>query len=138
MIYLRKPTIIFFILLAVFIVNISAADTIKNDFIGRWCWDKNSKVSTFSVFINKIVNTYKGSYLTVAFRGNRIDDSEDAFSFKASGKKIVKTKLRTGSEKEAGLIQLKILSNNKMEWFIIKFPRGEFYAPRKAILHKCN
>lgn len=105
-------------------------------FIGTWCWDNDSKYSTFSITINKKLNMYYGGYFAVAYGGEHIDDNEHAFSFKITDEHIIKTKIRTGIRNAIGIIQLTI-NNDKLEWEILKNPKGEFYVPEKAILHRC-
>ncbi|KTD63152.1 hypothetical protein [Legionella shakespearei] len=108
------------------------------DFSGSWCWDKNSKYSTFSITINKFLNKYRGGYASVASSGNKIDDNDDAFSFEKPLKNIVKTTIRTGISGDTGVIQLKLVNRNTIEWRILKAPEQEFYAPEIALLHKCK
>lgn len=120
------------------ITSVSNAADVGSNFSGKWCWDKNSKVGTFSLVINKVSNVYKGGYSCVAYSGDKIDDNDNAFSFKATKKNKIKTKLKAGISGESGLIYLEILNDNKIKWIVVKEPKGEFYPPETAILHRCD
>jgi hypothetical protein len=126
------------------IVNISFnAHSLCNDFIGKWCWDDNSRNSTFSITINKKNDIYIGDYFAVAYGGDKIDEGEKAFDFKTCPKNQVKTKLKTtmysrpGKYKGPGIVELTFI-NNKLQWRVIEEPEEEFYAPENAILHRCK
>ncbi len=116
----------------------SYSNNLKTDFSGSWCWEKDSKYSTFSIEIKKSTRGYKGGYSCVISEGDRIEDSDFAFSFDTPNGNIVKTKLKAGINGTIGLVQIKILNNNKMEWLILKTPEGEFNPPNSAILKKCR
>lgn len=120
----------------IFILFVFIATQARADFTGQWCWDQNSRVSAFSIVINKVSGIYKGGYYSVAHNGNKIDDNETAFSFRATQKKVIKTKLKAGISGNMGLIRLEIF-NNKIDWSVLKYPKGEIYVPQKAVLHRC-
>ena len=136
MLYLKKIFIL--ILLTVSIIKVTFSAPVNNGFVGIWCWDLDSSVSAFSITIKKISGLYMGSYGSVIRSGNKIDDNDDAFRFKEAKKNVVKAKIKAGISGNTGLIQLKILDNKKIEWFILRKPKGEFYVPQKAILHRCS
>lgn len=115
----------------------SVTTVVHADFSGRWCWDNDSDVSAFSVTIHKIGGIYKGAYSAVAQGGKKIDDNDSAFSFKAIKKNKIRTKLIAGISGRIGLIELKLPSNQRLEWLLLKAPNGEIYVPRTAVLHRC-
>ena len=123
--------------LVLLIANISNAKITGNNFSGEWCWDNDSKVSAFGIGIRKVSNIYKGNYGSVTQSGGKIDENEKAFSFKAPKINIVKTQLISGITGNVGMVQLSILNNKKIEWLVLKKPKGEFYPPLKALLHRC-
>lgn len=126
------------ILLPLFAVSFSFAASTDNDFSGTWCWDKNSDVATFSLSITKSSNFYKGGYDSVSYRGDKIDENANAFNFRITKNNVVKTRLESAIKGHFGTIQIKLLNNKKLEWLVIREPKGEFYAPQKAILHRCQ
>ena len=135
---LKNNLLFLFILLILFNINVCNAHDVGNDFSGRWCSNDNNKKQTFTLFINRVSNLYKGGYLGVALGGNRIDDNDEAFSFKASKKDTVQTKIKAGISGKSGIIQLKLLEPNRLAWVILKMPEGPFYVPIKTTLHRCN
>ncbi len=135
----NNRTGIFFLgfILTFLLITLSYAKDDCNEFLGTWCWDKHSNQSTFALTLYKKTNKYEGGYSSVAYGGNIIDENENAFNFKICEKNIITTKIKTSIRNKYGLIQLKIVKN-KLEWTVLKNPNGEFYAPEKAILHKCS
>lgn len=131
----KKVPIIFF---AMFVVNVVYSASLENVFIGRWCWELNSEVSNFSIIFTKKLDEYIGGYDAVALGGNIIDESEDAFRFKDKYKNSIKTTIKSGITGNIGLVELKFLDYRTIEWIVIHAPKGEFYAPKKAILQKCR
>ena len=125
------------LVLSVLILTISSV-AVGSDFSGQWCWDKDSGVSAFTIVVKKVAGIYRGGYFAVAQHGNRIDDNDTAFSFKVTEKNMIKTKLKSGIDGSIGLIQLKIRSDNKMEWLVLQKPKGEFFFPQEAMLHRCQ
>jgi hypothetical protein len=136
MLYLKKMIIL--ILLAVSVINNTFSASLDNSFLGRWCWDLSSEVSVFSLTIKKDSGLYVGRYSSVIEGGYRIDDNDDAFTFKATKNNIIRTKIKTGISGKTGLIQLKLLNNEKIEWIVLQKPKGEFLVPLNATLHKCK
>ncbi len=122
---------------SVFIL-ITSGVAVGSNFSGQWCWDKDSDVSAFSIVINKVSGMYRGGYCSVTLSGNRIDDNDMAFSFKATDKNIIKTKLKAGITGNIGLIQLENFNDKKLVWLVLQEPKGEIYVPQKAILHRCK
>ena len=110
---------------------------VGSDFSGQWCWDKDSKMRAFSLVIDKVSGVYKGGYYSVALGGNIIDDNETAFSFKVTDKNIVETKLTAGIDGSTGLIRL-ISDSKRLEWILLRKPKGEIFVPDNAILHRCK
>lgn len=137
MINLTNYKVFISILLVLFVVKIGDAKNIDPDYSGKWCWDENSKNSTFSLHIKKNLNIYKGAYFAVAYEGERIDINEEAFAFKVSKKNSIITKIKAGIRGGTGIIRLTIIKN-KLEWRILKEPKSEFYAPQKAFLTRCG
>lgn len=127
---------VFFILLFLF-VN-SGINASKNDFSGKWCWNKNDLSDSFRVFIRKVNNRYYGSYLFVAYHGRRVDENNKAFNFKATLASHVQTSLSAGVNKSKGKIQLVIQNNKTIEWRVLKATVGEFFLPSKALLERCS
>lgn len=107
-------------------------------FSGKWCWDKNSDVNVFSIVINKTAITYVGGYSLVTQSGNRIDDNDTAFHFTVPKKNSIKTKVKSGITGNRGLIQLELIDDKKIYWSVLQFPKGEFDAPIKATLQRCE
>lgn len=126
------------LLLILLTINLSVANASTRDFIGSWCWKKNNQINAFTLIINKIADVYKGGYFSVSQKGNRIDDNEDAFTFKSSDMSVIKIKFKAGISGETGIAQLKLMKNGEIEWIVLQSPRGEFYAPKNAVLHKCQ
>ncbi|KGP64420.1 hypothetical protein EP47_11680 [Legionella norrlandica] len=124
--------------LIIFLLNINESIGAMIDYSGKWCFDGVKEIDSFTVIISKISNAYRGSYLTVAYRGMKIDDVEDAFNFKETEKKIVKLELKSGTSKKVGSVRIKYINNNTISWQILTIPGGEFYAPEKATLHRCG
>lgn len=124
--------------LAASIAIVALSASTDNSFSGKWCWDKNSSVSTFSLTITKISALYIGGHDSVAFSGSIIEDNDNAFNFKATKKKIIKAKVKTRIRGGMGLIRLKLLNNKQIEWVVLRQPNGEFYVPQKSLLHRCK
>lgn len=127
----------FEILFALLSINICNATSLSNSFSGTWCSIENNKKQAFTLIINKHSDLYKGGYFAVALGGQRIDDNEKAFSFKAVKTNTIKTKITAGITGKIGMVYLKLLNKNKLEWVILEAPGGDFYVPIKAILNKC-
>lgn len=125
------------ILMCCLSVNLVYAKRISGDFSGRWCGDKANKVFSFALNIQKVSNGYKGGYVTHVFSVDRLNDNDDAFYFKATKKNIIITKIKPEVTGNTGLIQLKILNDNQIEFRVLKYPDGEFYAHKKMILTRC-
>ncbi len=107
-------------------------------FSGHWCWDKDSDVSVFSIRININKDIYKGSYSSVAYSGDKIDENDNAFSFKKTTSSIVKTKIKAGITGNIGFMELKLLDANKLLWRLLKEPEGDIYVPKEAVMHRCK
>jgi hypothetical protein len=125
------------IVLSIALLTSSIITVAHADFVGRWCWDNNSDINAFSVVIHKAGEIYKGSYSAVAQRGNKIDDNDSAFSFKVGMKSKIRTRLAAGQSRNSGLIELKLPSDHRLEWSLLKAPIGEIYIPKFAVLHRC-
>jgi len=132
MVSLRKGIGLLMALLLSFITTTTHAD-----FVGRWCWDHDNDVSAFSIVIHKAEGRYRGAYYSVVQRGNRIDDNDRAFSFKLTKKNRIRTKLIAGISGSTGLIGLKLVSDQMLEWLLLKVPKGDIYVPKMAVLHRC-
>lgn len=120
------------------IFNKSFSQGFEKNFSGQWCWDKDDHYSTFSIELHKNENIYNGGYSAVAQSGNRIDENNDAFDFKASKHDLIRTIISAGRTGNKGIIQLKILNEKTLEWKVLLYPADEFYVPEKAILNKCK
>ena len=125
------------ILIALY-ANLCSSNVLGNNFTGSWCWEKNSKQNAFLIIIKNDSKFYRGGYFSVALGGNRIDDNENAFAFKISGKNKIKTFIESGINNQVGVLQLTIINNNKIEWKILKLPEGDFYVPQIATLYRCS
>lgn len=113
-------------------------NTVHADFSGKWCSDKDNDVNAFALIIHKSKDQYHGGYYSVAQRGDKIDDNDMAFSFNSRKKKTVITKLHAGISGNIGLIQLKLLNDKKINWLVLKAPKGEIFVPNEATLYKCK
>lgn len=127
---------LFYVLLLLLFFNEHAVAN-QNDFSGRWCWVRDSDFSTFTIIIKKVSNRYNGLYSAVAYLGDKIDDNDDAFSFKVPLSNTVQTNLNSVLDKYKGKIQLTLQSNNTLEWRILRALKEETYAPSMAILKRC-
>ncbi len=104
---------------------------------GRWVWEKNSEISTFTVDIIKEDNYYIGTYFAVAESGMKIDgDIEDRPSFKIENfnKEVIVT-FKTYFSDSIGKVKLRF-DNDKLHWEIIEKPKGEYYCPNVAVLKR--
>ena len=109
---------------------------IDNNISGRWGWEKNSEVYTFSVNIIKVDNHYMGTYFAVAESGMKIDgDVEDTPSFKIEDFDNNETVVdfETYFSGTVGKVKLR-LENAKLYWEIVEEPKGEHYCPKVAVL----
>jgi hypothetical protein len=113
MTFLRK--IILLGLFTIFMIDVSFSAPVRGDFSGTWCQHLNNHDSAFSIIIERKFDVYVGSYGSVILGGSKIDDNDDAFSFKATKSNIIKTKIKAGISGNIGLIQLKLLNNKKIE-----------------------
>lgn len=111
---------------------------VNANFSGKWCWDKNSNISYFSLVINKHSNKYSGGYYSVAQYGNRIDDNDFAFSFLEKNKNVIKTKIKSGITGNIGLIKIHLIGNNEMIVNVLTAPKGDFFFPKKSKLYRCK
>ncbi|MFJ1268651.1 hypothetical protein ACD661_08815 [Legionella lytica] len=127
---------VIFIICMMFIKNISFSASI-NETLGRWCWDLDNKKKAFFITIKKHAGKFYGGYDSVVDFGAKIDDNDNAFSFTQIKNNMIKMKIKSGINGGMGLVQLNFLKNNKIKWTVIHQPKGEFYAPRQALLHKC-
>ena len=107
------------------------------NFSGKWCWDQDSNISAFSIVINKKNHVYIGGYFSVSQGGNRIDDNDISFRFNETKKSVIQTKFQAGLSGNKGLIEIRMLANQKMKWRILKFPAGDIFVPKEALLHRC-
>lgn len=119
-------------------ISITYGSPIERSFKGRWCWERNDERNNFGVNITKVSNMYLGEYSMVAYGGNKLDSNDESFHFSEPKGNTVKTKFRAGSLWAFGLVQLKILSKDKMEWRVLQYPKGEVYVPKKALLNRCD
>lgn len=126
------------IICMVLINNVSFAAPVNEKFLGRWCWDLSNNEHAFSLTIEKLTNKYQGGYGSVVDFGAIIDDNDNAFTFKQIENDRIKTKIKSSINGSEGVIHLKLLKNNKMEWVITHKSKGAFYVPSKAILHQCE
>jgi hypothetical protein len=124
-------------LIIIFLIVHQNAWALPFDLTGRWCWEKSNKHSSFSLTFKKYGSRYKGSYRAVILDGNRTDGNDEAFDFKELDTTVIQTKMITGWEMSVALVQLKLLSNNQMEWVIIKRPYGTFSVPYDGKLNRC-
>lgn len=132
MMMLKRSILIF---IGVLLINVVAAKN-SRDLSGRWCWDKSNNIGSFTLFISKKGDLYKVEYSAVANEGARIDDGEDAFSFKVSDKNYIKTKFKGGFQASIGLVELRIIDDKTIRWHVLKAPEGEYYFPDNATLNK--
>lgn len=120
------------------IKNSSFSESINEKLLGVWCWDLNNNEQAFSITIKERSGKLYGGYDSVVDFGEKIDDNDNAFSFTQIRNNMLKMKVKSGIDGGIGLVQLNVLTNDKIKWTVIHEPKGEFYAPRRAILHKCK
>lgn len=118
--------------------NISFSASINENLLGVWCWDLNNNEQAFSITIKEHSGKFYGGYDSVVDFGAKIDDNDNAFSFTQIRNSTVKMEIKSGIDGSIGIVQLNVLKNHKIKWAVIHAPKGEFYAPKKAILHKCK
>lgn len=75
-------------------------------------------------------------YYSVTYGGDKIDDNDEAFSFTKPDIEVIKARFKAGINGKVGLVRLRLLNHNILEWKILKKPGSEFYPPKKALLHK--
>jgi len=113
--------------------SIFAEGSVKGDL---WIWEENSKAHTFSIRLLKVDNGYSGTYCAVGASGNRMDCSPQKyakwFNFTEDNPSFT---FITNRDRKKGKAKL-TKQNNKWVWELIEPPKGEHYAPKKAVLKK--
>lgn len=122
-------------LLFLIVIHINSYGANPN-FTGVWCWDKSNEEESFSVTLKKSNDRYHGGYSSIANKGNKFDEHEDAFNFKDHFLSIVQIKIKNGWH-STGFVQLRWLNEKQIEWLIMKYPEGDFLFPYKALLERC-
>jgi hypothetical protein len=92
----------------------------------------------FSFNLHKDKDYYKGYCISTTQGGNRIEYDDHAINFKVSEKPVVMTKFKIHETNKYGLIQLRLLGNNRMKLRVLKYPSGETTIPREAIMYRCG
>lgn len=126
------------VILYMILISNGSFASVNEKFLGRWCWDLSNNEHAFSITIEKHADEYQGGYGSVVNFGALIDDNENSFTFDVVKNNTVKAKIKSSINGSVGMIQLKLLKNNKMEWVITSKSKGAFYVPSKAILHQCK
>jgi len=112
----------------------------QGTFSGNWKWERNSDKGEFTISFSQKGDTVIGNYCAIAQAGERIDcfdKGEYSFRFLISGSNStrIEFKFKTAYSNTYGKAKI-TLENNKLLWEIIEKPKGEFYAPLKAVLLK--
>ena len=126
--------------MVIIFISLSLCFVTKNshaNFSGKWCWDRDSDISAFSIVINKKNHVYIGGYFAVCQGGKKIDDNDVSFRFNETKRNSIQTEFQAGITGNKGLIEIRVLANQKIQWRILKFPEGDIFVPKEALLHRC-
>ena len=100
-----------------------------------WVWQSNNDERTFSIILTKSADGYNGTYCAVAMSGRRVDCSPKSatpFITRINGEVF---KFKTNYSSVFGEASL-TLTGEELHWEILVPPRGEHYAPKRAVLKR--
>lgn len=134
--------VVLFTLLCFSYCTLGSNKVISNQvtFIGNWKWERNSDKGEFNISFSQKGDSIIGNYCAIAQAGERIDcfdKGEYSFRFLIPGSNSnqIEFKFRTAYSNTFGKAKI-TLGNKNLLWEILEKPKGEFYAPLKAVLIK--
>lgn len=129
-------TIIKLTILLSLVITTSVKTNAQQNFAGNWHWETEN--ATFDLKITQSNNMITGVHCAVLNNGDKIDCSEAStvsFNGVVQGDSIIVT-FKSAYSFENGNAVIKKINWETIEWKITKFPSGEFYIPKVALLEK--
>lgn len=106
---------------------------------GDWVWEKNDDRREFSIEIYKNDTLLYGKHCYILNSGDKMDcsvtDEDISFRTEYTNTSTIIVEINSFYLGEKGRAEIKLIGEN-LYWKLLKEPKGEYYLPMEAILHR--